>query len=214
MNRVGKRPVLSEPEPEPLPMTVTLPRLAFVAQPFEDDDRAADRFAEQRVIRAGIESWQAITKAESFEGWCAIGKALAVGRDHALKVTGANRPMGKPYCRAFSEWIARHPGFATMPKSTRSVAIELVEHIDQIEAWRATLSDRERRRLIHPLSNVARWRKATAPDKIADPQTAAAIAWRRCIALAERLPADQAAPFWRNVHEQAAAVIGGTVLVT
>jgi hypothetical protein len=45
-----------------------------------------------------------------------------------------------------------------MPKSTRSVAIELHENAAAIEQWRSTLSERQRRRLIHPLSNVRRWR--------------------------------------------------------
>jgi hypothetical protein len=44
-----------------------------------------------------------------------------------------------------------------MAKSVRSVAIELHENAKAIEAWRATLPERQRRRLVHPLSNVRRW---------------------------------------------------------
>jgi hypothetical protein len=47
-------------------------------------------------------------------------------------------------------------GFAGMQKSVRSVAIELAENIEAIEQWRATLDERTRRRLVHPLSN-AQW---------------------------------------------------------
>src|SRR5262245_63101081 len=41
-----------------------------------------------------------------------------------------------------------------MAKSVRSVAIEA------IEAWRATLPERQRKRLIHPLSVTRRWRQS------------------------------------------------------
>ena len=49
-----------------------------------------------------------------------------------------------------------------MAKSVRSVAIELHENAAAIEVWRATLPEKQRRRLVHPLSNVRRWRAATA----------------------------------------------------
>jgi hypothetical protein len=86
---------------------VTLPRLTALDVTHEYDAQeaadAAARVAERRVIRNGVEAWQAINKAESFEGWATIGKALAVGRDYALRATGANdcQPMklrrcGKP----------------------------------------------------------------------------------------------------------------------
>jgi hypothetical protein len=49
-----------------------------------------------------------------------------------------------------------------MQKSVRSVAIELAENITAIEQWRSTLDERTRRRLVHPLSNVARWKASLA----------------------------------------------------
>ena len=69
-----------------------------------------------------------------------------------------------------------------MPKSTRSVAIELHENAAAIEAWRTTLPEKQRRRLVHPLSNVRRWRAATAHGNGKCPQDLkreAAVAWRR-----------------------------------
>lgn len=100
-----------------------------------------------RVIRAGRDAWEQIAKAGSFSGWVAVGKALAVGRDFALRVTGASRPEGRRYCAEFSAWIEAH-GFAGMQKSVRSVAIELAENIAAIERWRSTLSEKDRRRSI------------------------------------------------------------------
>ena len=137
-----------------------------------------------------------------FDAWVKIGKALQIGRDHSLKATGANRPMGQIYCKAFSAWIAKH-GFNGIEKTVRSAALDLVEHLAEIEAWRLTLSEKRRRQLKHPLSNVAAWRKATVQTKGTDLRRAAALAWRRFVACAEALPADEARPLWQSVAAEA-----------
>jgi hypothetical protein len=143
---------------------VTLPR---VTCPQIDDDaerrELAAHLAEQRIIRAGRDAWEQIAQAQSFTAWVSIGRALSVGKQHALHVTGANSARSRRYCLAFSKWMKAH-GFSGMTKSVRSVAIELFENIAAIEAWRGTLRERQRRRLIHPLSNVRRWRASTQPD--------------------------------------------------
>jgi hypothetical protein len=97
----------------------------------------------------------------------------------------------------------REHGFRTMPKSVRSVCIELHENIDAITRWRATLSERQRRRLVHPLSNVRRWKAATMPEGKShnDFKMEARAAWRRflhCVAMLP--PADQAA-MWVMVSQ-------------
>jgi hypothetical protein len=86
--------------------------------------------------------------------------------------------------------------FDRMPKSTRSVALELNENISAIEQWRATLTDKQRQRCIHPLSNLRRWRAAQESKRATDVSKAAA-AWRRFVACMEALPPDQAAPLWQ-----------------
>jgi hypothetical protein len=37
--------------------------------------------------------------------WKIIGAALAIGKAHALRVTGANRAWGRNYSRAFCDWM-------------------------------------------------------------------------------------------------------------
>ena len=88
-----------------------------------------------------------------------------------------------------------------MSKSTRSVAIELHENAPAIEAWRMTLPERQRKRLIHPLSNVRRWRSATAsPKDDADHlRPDALMHWRRFCTCLAAMPPDQAAPLLRAV---------------
>lgn len=161
---------------------VTLPTLKVADFDIEAEAKeAAARIAERRVIRAGLDAWAAIGKAESFEAWRAIGAALTIGKVHALRVTNAPQAWGRNYSREFSEWIKTH-GLDRMPKSVRSVAIELHENGKAIDEWRSTLSDKDRRRLIHPLSNVRRWRAATRcnGNPLSNVRHAAA-AWRPAV---------------------------------
>jgi hypothetical protein len=117
---------------------------------------------------------------------------------HALKVTGANAAWGRNHSRAFSEWMKQH-GFDKMAKSVRSVAVELHENASAIEAWRATLLERQRKRLVHPLSNVRRWRASLNHGNgkcLQDLKRDAMAAWRRFVSCVRSRPADQAAPLW------------------
>lgn len=185
-------------------VSVTLPRLVFMAG--RDDPKAvAEQISTMRAIRAGRDAWEAIGKAQSFEAWRSIGAALAIGKAHALRVTGANRAAGQRYCREFGKWVRKY-GFAQMPKSTRSVAILLHENATAIEEWRATLPERQRRRLVHPLSNVRAWRASTVNGNgkcLQDLKREAMRAWRRFVSCARLLPPDQAAPLWQGVVTEA-----------
>jgi hypothetical protein len=188
---------------------VSLPRLAFTAEP-DDPKEAAERFMEIRIIRAGRNAFEQIAKAQSFEAWKDIGRALCIGKSHALKITGANAAWGQHYSREFGLWLKEH-GFDRMPKSTRSVAIELAENAEAIEAWRATLPEKQRRRLVHPLSNVRRWRAATGHVNSRCPQDLrrdAAAAWRRFVGCVQALPPDQAVALWQIAHSEAELAIG------
>jgi hypothetical protein len=196
------------------PAPVSLPK--FNIADVDDADielvearEAQARVQERKVIRAGLDAFREISRAESFNAWLKIGAALAVGKRHALKVTGANAAWGQNYSREFGTWMKAH-GFDTMAKSVRSVAIELHENAKAIEAWRATLPDRQRKRLIHPLSNVRRWRASLnhSCDRCpTDLKRDAIAAFRRFVSCLELLPPDQAAPFWQAAQVQAAAFL-------
>lgn len=194
------------------PPPIALPKLVYLNQAPLDDTREkaaemAAQFNEKRIIRRGVDAWAVVKKAESFDGWKAIGAALAIGRNHALRASGAAAPIGQNYSRAFSQWLDR-TGFPQMPKPLRSWALDLDQNILAITEWRATLSDRERRRLTNPQSIVRRWRKDTAPVHEADQVDvlqAASAALGRFLACMELLGPDEAAPLWRHVCEKAAA---------
>jgi hypothetical protein len=192
-----------------LPAPVTLPRI--ILQP--DDDQEIEREAREAaarvaMIRQGLDAWRAVGKANSFEGWKRIGAALHIGKLHALKVTGANAAWGSAYSRVFSDWMRQHH-FNNMPKSVRSVAVELHENIDAITAWRESLPEKQRRRLIHPLSITRRWRAAIQHNGKApqDYKREATAAWRRFVSCVESLPREQGLPFWQIALDQAAARI-------
>jgi len=191
------------------PALVTLPSVELADIDVEREAKeAAERVSTRRTIRQGLDAWRAINKAESFDGWKAIGAALAIGKAHALKVTDANAAWGRNYSREFGQWMQRH-GFDRMPKPTRSVAIELHENASAIEAWRATLPERQRKRLVHPLSNVRRWRACTMHNGGKTPgelTREARAAWKRLKWCLRALPMHEAAPLWQIVLSEAATM--------
>jgi hypothetical protein len=121
--------------------------------------------------------------------------------------------------------------FEKMAAPTRSVCIELAENAEAITAWRDALSEKQRRRLRHPLSITRRWRAATAPSDdrkstnipkqnngptVAVTVSDAMAAWRRFCSCMQALPPDQAAPLWIEAQARAAEHlsrdVGGSVL--
>jgi hypothetical protein len=193
------------------PRPVTLPRInlpPLYTEAIEAEARAAA--AKVRTIRLGRDAWEQINKAQSFEAWKHIGAALSVGKKHALKVSGAPTAWGRNYSLEFSLWIQQH-GFERMPAPTRSVAIELHENAEAITAWRDTLPEKQRRRLVHPLSVTRRWKAAVQAREQAVTDTRKAVAaWARFVAHVEALSPDLALPLWRAAQAQAASMIEAT----
>ena len=160
------------------------------------------------MIRAGRDAGHEIGRAESFEAWCWIGAALAVGKAYALKATGANAPWGRNYSLAFGAWM-KECGFGFMRPSDRSNAVELHENLKAITAWRITLPERERRRLIGAQANVKRWRKETRHGNgkcPTDLKREAKAALKRFVWCVRSLPAHEARPLWQSVLSEAATM--------
>jgi hypothetical protein len=193
-----------------LPRPVTMPALEFLQQgpPIDTEPErreVAAKFLEARTVKAAAECWQAYGRASSFEAFLKIGQGLLVGRNLVLRSTGANAPHGRRYSLAFSRWIREYK-FETMAKSLRSVCIDLAENAEAITAWRDTLPERQRKRLVHPLSVTRRWRAATAHDNgkcPADLKRDAIAAWARFRSCLEALPASDARVLWRLIAAEA-----------
>jgi hypothetical protein len=111
LNRLGDENLIHKRPPPP----VTLPRINLPeldTKAIEAEAREAQ--ARVRVIRAGRDAWEAVAKAQSFEGWKAIGAALVIGKAHAsaspepighgaattlAPSTIGSRPTASPPCR-------------------------------------------------------------------------------------------------------------------
>ena len=188
---------------------ITLARVNLPDLDLETEMReAAERISERKVIRAGLDAWRLIGRSQSFEAWVAIGRALAIGKARAQRIAGeADGWRERNYIYEFGRWMRQH-GFGDMPKSVRSVAIELYENIDAIETWRATLPERMRQRLVHPLSNVRRWRAATMPEgkSLADLRREARAALKHFLTCLRKLPGREADMLMREMSAQTTVV--------
>jgi hypothetical protein len=188
---------------------ITLPRFNLPPLDLEIEIReAAAKVAERKVIRAGLDAWRLIGRAESFESWRAIGAALSIGKVRAQRIAGeADNWRDRNYIYEFSKWMRDH-GFGDMPKSVRSVAVELAENMDAIERWRATLSEKQRRSLIHPLSNVRRWKAATMPEgkSLTHLRCDARAALKHFLTCLRKLPATEADMLMREMLAQTTVI--------
>ena len=101
-----------------------------------------------------------------------------------------------------------------MAAPTRSVAIELAENAEAITAWRNSLPEKRRRRLVNPQSVVKRWRASTGlngksgngtPGEInSGPSHQAMAAWARFVKCVEALAPDQQRQLWHEAQARAA----------
>jgi hypothetical protein len=193
---------LNDPGEEMFAKPVTLPR--FNLPPLDDaEDRKqlAAKLAQERIVRAGAEAWAEISKLGSFEAWCKIGKALAIGRDYALRATGANAPTGRRYTWTFSAWCKRH-GFGGMKPATRSWCLALHENLAAITAWRDSLAPgRGRRRPLNPQSCVKGWQRSLANGNGRNSKRDALFHWRRFLSCVQALPAPDQTAMWVMVSQ-------------
>jgi hypothetical protein len=76
---------------------VTLPKFEFADLDIEKEAReAAARVAERKIVRAGLDAWRAIGKADSFENWKRIGAAILGPRKLAPAVVFLTMRGKKP----------------------------------------------------------------------------------------------------------------------
>src|SRR6516165_4873035 len=117
-------------------------------------------------------AWLQIKKAQTrmWSQWMTVGEGLMEGRRWAMAQAGVNRPEGKGYNTALSEWLTRY-GVSDMDASDRAKLLQLMEERLAIEEWRATLTDHERRTLNNPTLVWRKW-NAMTKEKKRRPRTA------------------------------------------
>jgi uncharacterized protein YoaH (UPF0181 family) len=111
------------------------------------------------VIAAGSAAWLRIKDRDrkSWDDWTAVGKALIILRDEAMAKAGVKTPFGKVYTRAMAEALRVHD-LADILQAARYRIMLCIEHLDEIEAFRAGLDEKQRLRLNHPDSLWWGWR--------------------------------------------------------
>jgi hypothetical protein len=114
------------------------------------------------IVAEGREAWKRIGVATSFEAWLTVAKAVAIGRQHAMREAGANSPHGSKYRVAINNWLEAN-GFREMPYGIRKACCAMVDNLQAIEAWLASLPEKERAGRRHPEVVVRNWRRATRP---------------------------------------------------
>src|SRR5262249_4575059 len=123
------------------------------------------------IIRLGQDAMA--RKRRAWDDWMLIAEALAAGRAEVMRDVHTNQPTGRRYERAMSEWLIKN-GFKEVDKGARCRLLECLQHRDEIERWRALLTDAERFRVNHPDTVLRKWKKSVAvPDLQAKPKTSA-----------------------------------------
>jgi len=121
------------------------------------------------TVRLGQEAMA--RKRRAWEDWVAIAKAIQIGRAAVMNELHTNEPRGKRYEKAFGDWLVAN-SFKEIDKGARSRLLDCLEHIVEIEKWRARLTDSERFKLNHPDTVLRKWKAATvAPDPNAAPKS-------------------------------------------
>jgi hypothetical protein len=116
------------------------------------------------IIQRGQDAWNRHKTDATWNGWLAIGAALAIGRADAMVAANTNQPQGTRYRREFGSWLAHHH-FDDIDKGDRHRLFAVMDNRAAIEAWLATLTLTERLRLNHPNSVWRKWQAATKGPK-------------------------------------------------
>jgi hypothetical protein len=115
---------------------------------------------EEAVVRAGQEAWGRLRSNATWNDWKQVGKAHVIGRHKAMIEAGVNQPIGRRYNQAFGTW-QRQFGFENLDQGDRARLFEVMGHVEEIDAWLATLTISERLRLNHPTTVLRKWKGST-----------------------------------------------------
>jgi hypothetical protein len=114
--------------------------------------------SEARKEALAAEAYQRIYKDKvHWSDWMALADGLVSGRTRAMLIAGTNRPAGKGYARAFSDWMEPRPWARDLDKPTRAHLFWCADFRTQIEQWRDTLAQNERAKLNHPTAMKRRY---------------------------------------------------------
>ena len=109
-------------------------------------------------IRVGREAWERLSSGQAWNDWLLVGEALLAGRMEAMRAAHTNKPEGRRYNEEFSHWL-KITRFDAVEATTRKRLLKCLEHRNEIQAWRATLTTNKLHVLNHPGVVLRRWQK-------------------------------------------------------
>ena len=117
------------------------------------------RPADNQLAHNAMLSWGRIKRAQSrtWAEWMTIGEGLLAGRTWAMQKAGTNEPHGKGYALSFNEWL-RDWKLNDLNRTDRAKLLQLMEELPEVEEWRASLTEHERRNLNNPTSIWRKWK--------------------------------------------------------
>jgi hypothetical protein len=125
------------------------------------------------ILRRGAEALERLARradGEDWNRWIEVMQALDIGRTEALHAAGKNKANGYHYNQAFAKWLRLHPAFEQIDKADRSRFHECFRHLDEITAWRATLSPAQQLKLNYPPLVLARWKRSKSDKSSPEPE--------------------------------------------
>jgi hypothetical protein len=95
--------------------------------------------------------------------WHDLILALGFGRDLATRTAGTNQPQGSKYTAVMGPWL-RCYGFDRIDPAERSRLLECYVNLDAINAWRSALPAKQQKKLNHPRTVLAHWKRSLHPN--------------------------------------------------
>ncbi len=176
---------------------------SLITLPANRLDNPTDR--EQATILHGQEAWHRLGRDHTWENWKQLGAAIVIGRNWAMREAAVNQPVGRRYNVLFAGWLAQL-GFENLDKADRSRLFAVMDHLDEIETWRASLTPTERLRLNHPSAFFRKWTNAISRN-LSPPQRPQSLRWEP----ADR-PEDIATAMLAKLNTDKAAAVAGAIL--
>jgi hypothetical protein len=104
---------------------------------------------ESDTVAEGREAWERIRRGATFADWAAVARALLIGRGICMATAMTNKPVGTTYNKAMGEWL-RDNGLDGISAQERNKAVWIIEHLGEVEKFRADLPPERLRRFNHP----------------------------------------------------------------
>jgi len=117
---------------------------------------------DEAAIAAGREALQRLRSRRTWDDWLCVGRAVYLLRDQALGTANAKRPYGRKYVVVYGQLLQQH-GFDSVNRDVRGALVQIVENLDKVEAWRATLPETVRLDWNHPHSVLRHFMAAGRP---------------------------------------------------